>query len=151
MKRSYLYFVCFLFVLASCNSNNTADEKLLDEAKNLYLDALSIEKDAQVVLDQLDQMSIQLNIQGRELTAEEINFIDLVSDLHQRYDYWEENHIEVPGIEHSHEHGHDHHQGHDHSSSVELLPVDMLTVQQEFRDSIIAIKADAELALKSNQ
>ena len=151
MKHSYLYFLFFLLVLASCSSSNTADDKFLEEAKDLHLEALSIEKDAKVVLDQLDQLSIQLNVQGRALTPEEISFVDLVASIHKRYDYWEENHIEVPGLEHSHEHGHDHHHGHDHSAPVELLPEDMLIVQKEFRDSIIAIKTDAELALKSNQ
>ncbi len=61
--------------------------------------------------------------------------------LESRLAQWNENIIEVPGFEHHHEHGHDHHHHHNHSS-LELMPTDMLNVQNEFLDSIKVILTD---------
>lgn len=140
-----MFVGCFM----GCNSTSNGDDPILKEAFDIHIEALAIEKDFKPLFDDLVNKKNSLAVQGRELTPEEMVFIDRVSLLEESYEIWEENHIEVPGFEDHEAHDHSHH-GHDHSHgpAIQLLPEDMLIVQKEFRDSVIAMKGRAELLLK---
>ena len=140
----FKYSLLLLFFAYACGTHEHAeDDKVLKEAAKIHLDAIAIEKTVKPKLDELIQRKNQLAVQGRELTLEEQNFIAKIDNLQASYNFWEENHVEVPGAEHDHDHHHDHghdHHHHDHSPQLEVLPADMLIIQKEFRDSILSIQ-----------
>lgn len=139
MNLKYIFFISLIFV-ACDSSTNKADEKILQEATQIHLDAVKIEKELKPKFDQLIQKKNQLVLQGRELTDAENIFIAKMNQIQASYDYWEKNHVEVEGGDHDH---HDHHD-HDHGSELNVLPADMLIIQKEFRDSILSIKERME-------
>ncbi len=151
MRYSLMLFSLLLFACGGGTSNNQSDEeqKLLSEAAQIHEEAIKVEKNLLPRLQELRQRANQIQVVGRELTPEEMNFVNAVSALELRHQQWSENHVEVPGHEHhDHDHhGHDHHghdhnhdHDHDHGPALELTAADMLLVQKEFRDSILAIQ-----------
>ena len=99
-------------------------DPILTEAFEIHNQSLSLSKDTRDLINQLpDTDSSKLLLQTR-----------LVQ--------WNENIIEVPGFEHHHDHDHEHH--HHNHSTLELLPEDMLRVQQEFLDSIQIIHTQVQ-------
>ena len=128
-----------LAIVLSCGGE-TEEHKTLHHASEIHLEAMKIKKEMEPDLDQLRQLSNSIQIQGRALTPEEINFTKAVSTLERRLEFWEENHVEVPGFEHEgHDHsGHNH--DHNHAPEFQFPASDLLIIQKEFRDSIIAIK-----------
>ena len=113
-------FSIFLIIASACATASEEDQ-LMQKAFNLHQEAIQVAKEAKDLLSSSDQPSEDLQ------------------SIRNRLGSWEDNLIEVPGYEHGHDHNHDH----DHShSTIELLPADMLAVQQEFLDSIRVIKND---------
>lgn len=159
-KLFYFLSICLICFAASCNSVSEEDQKLLKEAAEVHQKAVDIEQQVTPKLDALVQQKNQINIQGRALTTEETEFVKKVESLESSYAYWQENHVEVPGFEHSHGHeehaGHDHdgedhdhdHAGHDHDhghgATLEVSASDMLIIQKEFMDSILSIQQRVE-------
>jgi hypothetical protein len=146
-------FLTFLFSTAlllthSCQRGNSADDRLLSEAAALHEEAMQIDRQLQPQLENLIQEGNSIQIQGRALTPEEMQRVDAINAVRRSYEWFEENHIEVPG--HDHDHDHDDHAGHDHGHGpgLELSPADMLAVQQEFLDSIKSIRARVALLLQ---
>lgn len=131
-----------LFFFISCGTNSE-EHKILHEAFDVHLEALEIKKEMEPDLQQLRHFNNSIQVQGKALSNEEMNFTKSISSLESRLRNWEENHVEVPGFEHEgHDHsGHDH-SGHDHSHTPKLqIPAsDILIIQKEFKDSILAIK-----------
>lgn len=153
MLRNLLYNVFsagILLLFVACGGGSEED-RLLHEAADIHVEALKIKKEMEPNLEELRQISNSIQIQGKALSLEEKKFTDAVNGLERRLQYWEENHIEVPGFEHGeHDHsGHDHHHdhSHDHGNSFQLPASDMLIIQKEFKDSIEAIKSSLELML----
>ncbi len=143
MKSLQQLFTSLAFlVLLSCGGTS-AEDKILHQAADLHNEAMQIKKEINPTLEELRQLKNGIQVQGRELTSAEINFTKKVERLESSLQYWEENHIEVPGFEHhDHDHsGHDHSHDHSHGSTGYQLPAsDLLIIQQEFRDSINSIK-----------
>jgi len=140
MKIStWLKACCFVLFLWACGGGS-AEDKLLHEAADIHMEALKVKDEMTPELEQLRQLSNGINVQGRALNEEEMNFTKAVANLESRLKYWEDNHVEVPGFDHG-EHDHSAH-NHDHSHGGEFhLPAsDILIIQKEFRDSILAIK-----------
>ncbi len=142
---SFLFAVCLFF---SCGEN--AEDKILHEAHNIHLEAFKIKQAVSPQIEQLLQRSSGLQIQGRALTEDEIKFTTQVNNLAKKFEYWKENHLEVPGFEHEgHDHSdHDHAHDHNHASGFNFPASDMLILQKEFRDSILVIQRQAQLLLK---
>ena len=76
-------------------------------------------------------MILRDNIQGRALTEEEIKFTREVELLELSLDYWQENHLEVPQNE----------QLKKNDSEIIFSAKDILMIQKEFNDSIVALRA----------
>lgn len=144
--QHFVLFLCIVMITA-CNSAKK-ENPVLKEAAQTHAQALEIEKLVAPQLEELTQWKNGINVQGRALTPEEVELVQAIESIVQRYEYWEENHVEVPGYEHDHE-GHEHH---DHGAALELTAEDMLVVQREFRDSIVAIQQYVDATLqKVNQ
>ena len=139
-KITWFIYTYVVLILLACGGSE--EDKLLHEAADIHMEAIKIQKEMEPELEQLRQMSNSIQIQGKELTQEEITFTKEVTSLERRLQYWEENHIEVPGFEHGeHDHsGHNHNHDHSHGTEFHLPASDILIIQKEFRDSIKAIK-----------
>lgn len=141
--------ICLVGLLLGCGASGEQKTVQLQRAADLHLKAIAADQALQPELNALVQQKNQINIQGRSLSPEELAFVAAVDQLEQRYAYWEEHHIEVPGFEHAGHEGHAHHDhDHAHGPALELTPADQLIVQQEFLDSILVIQKDIQ-ALKS--
>ena len=112
MRSIFLFVV--LCTVAACQSPQTSDE--LKQAGEIHLQALALSAQLENSLDSLGQTTTvppdSLAAWKRELEA------------------WEENLVEVPGLEHEHDHdheGHDHH----HEAAPNITDADMLKVQKE--------------------
>ena len=142
--RTLLLFGLIFGIIGCASSGSSEKDEQLKAAAELHQKAIDIDKAVRPGIEALKQQTNDLQKQGRALSEQEIAFTKAVNKLQQRYNFWDKNHVEVPGYEHEHHHdhdGHDHgHHHHDHGPSLELSPADMLIVQQEFLDSIKAIQ-----------
>jgi len=139
MKQKNLLFFIMLFLVAACNSENQ-DEAKMQQAAEIHAESVALEQEIKLQLETLVQAKNSINVQGRALTEEEQSFVKKVEQLEQSYDFWEANHIGVPGYESEHDHEHDHDHDHDHGASIELSPQDMLLIQQEFKDTLLVLQ-----------
>lgn len=149
MSRIFFYMLMgSVAFFTACKHNSKADSTL-QKAAELHQEAIQIESAVKPLLEQLVQQKNAVNSQGRALTDQELRFVDRVEALEKSYDYWEANHVEVPGFAHEDHAGHADHD-HDHGPGLEVTPADMLVIQREFRDSIQAIQQRAETLLQPN-
>lgn len=142
MKDKALFILLLLFIIAACTSE-PIDPKL-EAAAAIHEEAIKTEQLVRTTLDSLKQHKEQLSTQEDTLSDSDQVFISLYDSLQSDLASWSENLIEVPGFEHHH-----HHHGeachHDHGKKIpEVTPEHMLSIQKEFRDSIIAIKHRAD-------
>ena len=142
-KITSIFVFLSLIFLVSCGGE-TEEHKILHEAADIHNEAVKVKKEASDKLNELRQISNSIMVQGRELTPAEIAFSEKVASMEMRINYWDENHIEVPGFDHEgHDHsGHDH--SHDHGTQMSLPAKDMLILQKELRDSIVVINRTLE-------
>lgn len=144
-----LSFLFFAIMLASCSGSSSVDP-LLQEAFDYHMEAMDIEKTLAEKLKEIETKKNSIQIQGRALTEDEMNFLDSANRTSSIYEIWQNNRVEVPGFEHAHDHshdGHDHHHHHHGNSNVKLTPQQMMEVQKESLKNIkdIASKIDALL------
>lgn len=113
MRSVFLFPV--LCAVAACQSPQTSDE--LKKAGEIHLQALALSAQLENYLDSLGQTTTvppdSLAAWKRELEA------------------WEENLVEVPGLEHEHDHDHEGHDHHHHEAAPNITDADMLNVQKE--------------------
>ncbi len=128
----YLNLLLIAVLILSCSSNN---EEILKEAIEIHNQSLEVEKETSEKFEELQQTSNSINIQGRALTEEEIKFTREVELLGLSLNYWKENHLEVPQATQLES---------KKDSAVKFSPQDILLIQKEFNDSIIAIRARVE-------
>ncbi|MEM1328644.1 MAG: hypothetical protein AAGI23_21995 [Bacteroidota bacterium] len=146
------------FVLASllvaCQSTEQTDAAM-EEAGKVHMEIIELEKEVHPKVDAVIERKNQLQVEGRELTEAEQTYISQVESIENSYAYFEENLVEVPGLEHDHGHSHDHHdhdhEGHDHSghdhdhdhshaAPLDVTGEDMLIIQKEFKDTLVSIQ-----------
>ncbi len=132
-----LIFILMVMVL-SIACNRQKEDPQLEEAAEVYEQAIELEQQIRPEVDELAQLKNSINVQGRALTPEENLFVEKVEAIEAGHQFWKENHIDVPGHEHHDHEGHGH--DHDHGPEIELLPEDMLAVQREFRDTLLAVQ-----------
>lgn len=126
-----------LCLVVACRSGDDG-QALLREAAGLHEKAVSIEESLRPRVKELSDWKRSLEAAERSLTPEERQLLAGIGSVEKSLEFWRENHVEIPGFEHTshdhHGHGHDH--DHDHGPALELSPEDMLLVQREFRDSL---------------
>ena len=117
-------------VLLGCPPSN---ENTLKEATEIYNRSLEIEKEIQPKLEELIQARNSINIQGRALTAEEIQFTDEVNALAERLDSWHKTLPEIPQS------------GQQEIADAEKPSAsELLAKQKEAHDAIVAIRASLD-------
>jgi len=136
-------------LLFSCGNTakTPSDDPMLKEANDYHLKAMAVEKEIKPLFEELRNQKNGIQVQGRALTKEEMDFVDYVNKMETIYGNWEGNRLEVPGFEHEHDHshhGHDHGHDHHHGPDVQLTPEQMLEVQKESFDDIKIIKEKLE-------
>lgn len=107
----------------SCNTSSNTDAKL-NEAAQMYREALAIEKNAEPVLEELIQKRNSLSVQGRALSQEEQNFIDEVYALEEQFNEWKESRVVMPA---------------DKEAVSKRSSAEWLRIQRQYKDSITAI------------
>ncbi len=138
-----LLLLLLLSFFWACNSQS-GGEKWLDQAAEVYQEALAIEKETRLMLDELVQRRNSLSVQGRVLTKEEQTFIEAVYALEKSHEEWKMAHEAVPGLSEPH---HGRHHQEDHHSKPGISPEKMLSVQKELRDSIRSIQQSVKKLL----
>ncbi len=142
------------FLIFSCGNStkNNADNPLLKEAAEYHMEALEHEKNFKIMAKELTSQAASIEIQGKELSEEEKQWLETYHGIMRGYELWSENHIEVPGHEHEHDHSHEghehHHHHHHHGNEVQLTPQDMMETQKAFLDNIKDLETKASAFLK---
>ena len=118
-----------LVMIMACSHDKKPGENL-QQAFKIHQDAIKIRNE---VADRLDRLSA--NEDSLFVTAYKEN-LDSISNALEN---WDEQLVEVPGFEESHDHaGHDH--DHDHAKQPELTPGQHLQVQQHLLQEIRKIE-----------
>ncbi len=122
-----LSLICLLFVFVYGCSDSTKKDPTLEKAFQVHQQSLKTAKEARELLEKIPAKD------------------ESVSRIQSRLENWNENLIEVPGFEHEHNHEDGDHHHHHHGGSrptMDLSPEDMLAVQQQLLDTILAIKKE---------
>jgi hypothetical protein len=138
------------FVLVACgDSASEKDQALLDEAGKIHLEASEIQEAVEPELTVLDSLKTQLTSRRATLkdTAAVSAALAQISGVMAAMEAWEENAVEVPGVEHNHEHaeGEGHHH-HEHKKAPDVTAAQMLDIQKEIKKNIDQIQADVKTA-----
>lgn len=144
--KPVVYLLALFFALSAC-TDKSADKQMLEQAAAIHLEADQLEKAVKPLIEELVQRKNSINIQGRALQAEELDFVAEVESVETAYRFYVDNHAEVPGFDnhdHDHDHGHDHH----HSPQAKITAKHALSIQQELRDSLLSAKRRAEALLQ---
>jgi hypothetical protein len=143
-----IWLSAIALIFSACGGQKKENPILL-EAADTHVEAVRIEQEIRPRIEELAQLKNQLSIQGRELTPAEQAFIEDVDRLLGGLAHWDENVVEVPGYEH---HGHDHEDDHEHehhhhrAAPPNMSPEDILFVQRELRDTLMAMRRAMEAA-----
>jgi ABC-type nickel/cobalt efflux system permease component RcnA len=140
------YLLALFFALSAC-TDKSADKQMLEEAAAIHLEADQLQQAVKPLIDELVQRKNSINIQGRALQAEELDFLAGVESVETAYRFYIDNHAEVPGFEH-HDHDHDHDHDHHHGPQTKITAKHALAIQQELRDSLLSAKGRAEALLQ---
>lgn len=128
-----------IIILASCSMGGSeVKDPLLIEAFKYYGEAVELEKSFVGAIGKLNTKKTSIQSAGRELTEEDMNFIDAANRIEKFHKKWQENRIEVPGF------GDHANCSHDHSNDVKLTPQQMVEVQKESLKDIEGILKKAE-------
>lgn len=142
------YLLALFFALSAC-SDKSADKQMLEQAATIHLEADQLEKAVKPLIEELVQRKNSINIQGRALQAEELDFVAEVESVETAYRFYIDNHAEVPGFDnHDHDHGHDDGHDHHHGPQTQITAKHALSIQQELRDSLLSAKRRAEVLLQ---
>ena len=118
MRIGYWIFILFL-VQEGCQGPSNKDPKL-KEAFEVHEQYVKVATESLKLLD---------NLPAENVSRQKLNL---------KLEQWGENIIEVPGFPHNHNHAFGHH--HHHGVQIQLSPEEMLDVQKELLDSVIAIR-----------
>jgi hypothetical protein len=108
------YFL-IVFISYSCNSSSQQEEKLLHEAAEIHNEMVHEMQELKQAVHQLQRTSKNAAIQ------------DSIPVILSVIEEWEQELVEVPGNEHSHENGEHHH----HQAKVEVTSQELLNIQRE--------------------
>jgi len=140
-----------LALLTACGGKNSADEATLKEAGEIHLQASEIQEALEPQVDSLAALKTKLAALKTSAATQAVADIDSVVS---RFEAWESNVVEVPGMEHKHEHaegdsGHHHH--HDHKPAPQVTASEMLDIQKEMKSELEKISTDAKTVLESGR
>lgn len=138
-----------LALLAGCGGKNAADEATLKEAGEIHLQASEIQEALEPQVDSLASLKNSLAALKTPAATQAVADIDSVV---KRFETWESNVVEVPGVEHNHEHAegdsaHQHHH-HNHKPAPQVTASEMLDIQKEMKSDLEKISADVKTVME---
>jgi hypothetical protein len=140
MKPTALFLLLGAGMLTFCgrSTESNEDKQLLAEAATYHQQATTIQAEVEPQIDQID--SLKAILVSRSTPAPKATLTTLDS-LKTAFEEWEENLVEVPGMEH-HEHHHGDHKHEHHSDPLtkDLPPAQMRDLQREFLAAIKQIR-----------
>lgn len=149
VSRFFAPALAVLVLTACTDSASEKDKALLEEAGKIHLEASEIQEAIEPELTLLDSLKTQLTARRAALkdTIAAIEAIAQITNVSAAMEEWEENAVEVPGVEHKHDHaegkGHEHHE---HKKAPDVTAAQMLDIQKEIKKNIDRIQTDVRLA-----
>lgn len=137
-----------LFLFSAACTNQAADQKILEQAAAIHEQADRLAQEVKPLIEELTQRKNRLNIQGRALQPEELDFVARADAAETAFRFYVDNHAEVPGFDHHGNHDHDHDHDHHHGPQTKITAEHALSIQQELLDSLQSAKAQAEALLQ---
>jgi len=134
MKVINILFFIFCMSCISCKNSSASNDNLLTEAS-------AIQEEALIIAGELTKL-----IQDKMLIDTSAAFREQGNTILQNIAEWKHNMVLIPGAAHNHDHhdhDHDHDHNHDHShqeAASHLTPEEILNVQKEWKNYIIALK-----------
>ena len=135
MALKNILFGVFCFFFITCGHQHKHDP-VLEEAGKIYMEAVKMDEEIKPALEKIAGVKQQLQQIQADLNPKEHQLLQQITGLEESYAFWDKNHIEVPGFDHT---GHHHNCSHDHSAGLEVSSEDMLLIQREFKDSLSSI------------
>ncbi len=132
MKNVFLFAsVCSIGVLLSCSSGQGPSE-VLTEANQVHLEAVEIYNETHELLEKMQEEA--------KAGADSLATARLDS-IHELLHNWKDGLYEVPGFEHSHDHGEEgHSHEHNHKAAPSMTDQSMLDYQKNARSAIEEIR-----------
>jgi SMC interacting uncharacterized protein involved in chromosome segregation len=149
LSRIVTPLMAALFLTACGGSASKEDQALLDEAGKIHLEASAIQEEVEPELTVLDSLRNQLTTRRAALkdTVAATAALAQINSVMASMEEWEENAVEVPGVEHKHDHaeGEGHHH-HEHKKAPDVTATQMLDIQKEIKKNIERIRTDVREA-----
>ncbi|GAB3999829.1 hypothetical protein GCM10028807_51160 [Spirosoma daeguense] len=136
--------------LAACSGKSDADKVVLDEAARYHNEAIEVQEQLEPMIDQVDSVKTLL---ASKSAVEAKTTTKSLDSLKTAFEEWEENLVEVPGMEHEHhDHGkgeHKHHHHHHNNNDTKDMPADqMRDLQRELLANIKQIQQQTQQAFE---
>ncbi len=132
MKNIFLFAsVCSIGTFLSCSSGQGPNE-VLTEANQVHLEAVEIYNETHELLETL---------QGEAKAGGDSQAVARLDSIHDLLHSWKDGLYEVPGFEHSHDHGEEGHtHEHSHKAAPSMTDQSMLDYQKNARAAIEEIR-----------
>ncbi|ODS76966.1 MAG: hypothetical protein ABS46_18650 [Cytophagaceae bacterium SCN 52-12] len=132
MKHIFLLvFVCSIGTFLACSSGQGKNE-VLAEANRVHLEAVEIYDETHELLEKL---------QEEAKAGEDSQAVARLDSIHDLLHNWKDGLYEVPGFEHTHDHGEEGHKhDHDHKAAPSMTDESMLDYQKNARAAIEEIR-----------
>lgn len=97
--RNFFLFLLVIGSLSSCSILQKLKQPILNEATSINKEAKKIGEQVSALLEELIQQSYSIQVQGRQLTREEIGFVDQVNEIRGEYQNWQYAEPRLPSYE----------------------------------------------------
>ncbi len=136
MKNIFLFVsVCSIGAFLSCSSGQGPNE-ILSEANQAHLEAVEIYNETHELLEKL---------QDDAKAGGDSQAVARLDSIHDLLHTWKDGLYEVPGFEHSHDHGEEGHtHDHSHKAAPSMTDQSMLDYQKNARSAIEEIRKALE-------
>jgi hypothetical protein len=144
--------LCLAGLLLACGGRSGKNDPDLEEAGKIHLQASEIQEALEPQMDSLAALRAKLLARNTEAATRAVTDIDSVV---KRFENWEANLVDVPGLEHEHEHGEDeqhHHHHHDHHHEApQVTSAEMIDIQKELKRSIEQINDQVQAVTRNGK
>jgi len=94
-----IFFLLLIVGAVSCFITKPFQQSILKEASSIHQEAQKIGEKASTALEELIQQANSIQVQGRQLTRSEIEFIDQVNNLRGEFQNWEYGEFPLPSVD----------------------------------------------------
>ena len=93
-----ILFLLLIIGSSSCTIKKHFQQSILKEASHIQLEAQNIGKLAASALEDLIQQANSIQVQGRQLSRSEIEFINQVNNVRGEFQNWEYGEFKLPAV-----------------------------------------------------